>query len=370
MRENPLARPVPPRSIGTLYRRRERQSWPIDRDFRILSLDGGGIRGILPLAVMAGLEKSYLEGRSIGQYFDLIAGTSTGGILAALYMTPGDDGRPKYSATDALGLYLDHGHEIFDRTLRQRILSLGGAIKEKFNDHNLTALLKQYFGDSKLSDFVKPSLITSYDITSRNAVFFTSVDARRHEGSNFYARDVARATSAAPTYFAPAHIRATTNQQYVLIDGGVFANNPALCAYAEALKIDFAAELPGCGKTKPVDAKEMFLVSLGTGSVKRSYHFEDFEHAGDLKWLEPVIDILMSGNSETVNYQLKSLYGTLSEEDSKDYHRLEPTLLEASSEMDLATPENIIHLKDAGLKFVDDNINLLDKIAASVAGNC
>ena len=341
----------------------------------ILSIDGGGIRGILPATILVYLEKKIQELRKnpklkIGDVFDLIAGTSTGGILAALYMIPGDDGRPKFSAMDALGLYLDHGQEIFNRTLRQRILSLGGAVKEKFNDSNLTALLKKYFGDSRLSDFVKPSLITSYDITSRNAVFFTSVDARRHEGSNFYARDVARATSAAPTYFAPAHIQSLDTLHHTLVDGGVFANNPSLCAYAEALKIDFAAELPGCGKTKPVGAKEMFLVSLGTGSVKKSYHFEDFEHAGDLKWLEPVIDILMSGNSETVNYQLKSLYGTLSEEDSKDYHRLEPTLLEASSEMDLATPENILRLKDAGLKFVDDNINLLDKIAASVACNC
>ena len=341
----------------------------------ILSIDGGGIRGILPATILA-----YLEGKiqkikndpqlKIGDVFDLIAGTSTGGILAALCMTPGDNGRPKYSALDALGLYVDHGDAIFHRTLLKHILSLDGVVEEKYSDHNLTDLLKSYFGDSKLSDLVKPSLITSYDITSRNAVFFTSVEARHFEGSNFYVHDLARATSAAPTYFSPAHIQSLDGLHRTLVDGGVFANNPALCAYAEALKIDFETELPGCGKTKPQGAKDMFLVSLGTGSVKKSYHYDSFRRAGDIKWLEPVIDILMSGNSETVNYQLKSLYGTLSDADKHDYHRLEPTLLEAASDMDLATPENITRLKDAGLKFVDDNTALLDNIAASVADNC
>src|SRR6185437_9167751 len=73
---------VVPRSAGTQYTRRVRQDWPADRDFRILSIDGGGIRGILPLAFLAGLESAHLRGRSVADYFDLIAGTSTGGIIA------------------------------------------------------------------------------------------------------------------------------------------------------------------------------------------------------------------------------------------------------------------------------------------------
>ena len=73
---------VKPRSAGTLYAARKRQSWPADRDFRILSIDGGGIRGILPLVLLAELERAFLRGKSVAGYFDLIAGTSTGGIVA------------------------------------------------------------------------------------------------------------------------------------------------------------------------------------------------------------------------------------------------------------------------------------------------
>lgn len=116
---------------------------------------------------------------------------------------------------------------------------------------------------------------------------------------------------------------------WTLVDGGVFANNPALCAYAEALKIDFSSVLPNAGKAQPSSAKDMLLLSLGTGSVKKSYHFDQFKRAGAIKWLEPVIDILMSGNSETVDYELQRLYGTLQGPDSADYYRLEPSLLEA-----------------------------------------
>ena len=97
-------------------------------------------------------------------------------------------------------------------------------------------LLTTYFGDVTLDKLIKPSLITSYNISDRNAIFFTSADARTDDIYNFYVRDVARATSAAPTYFSPAHIESMNRQIFSLVDGGMFANNPALCAYAEARK--------------------------------------------------------------------------------------------------------------------------------------
>lgn len=207
-------------------------------------------------------------------------------------------------------------------------------------------------------------------MTQRRALFFTSVDARTDEGSNFYVRDVARATSAAPTFFAPAGIRSMDTCDYALLDGGVFANNPALCAYSEALKVDFPKLFPNCDKATPRGAKDMLMISLGTGSVKKSYHIEIFIHAGELKWLESIIDILMSGNSETVSYELKSIYSTLAAPDNADYYRLEPGLLAASSDMDLATPDNINKLKDAGFAFVENNIGMIGEIAAKIAGHC
>lgn len=341
------------------------------KKIRILSIDGGGIRGIIPGTILMELEKilQKMDNNSsckLGDYFDMIAGTSTGGILACLYLVPGENGKAKYSAQEALDLYLKKGHIIFDRSLMEKIKSASGIIHEKFSGEPLSGLLKHYFEEETLDHFIKPSLITSYEITDRNAIFFTSTDARENALYNFKVRDVARATSAAPTYFPPAHIESVSGQSFTLVDGGMYANNPALCAYAEARKIEFSKFLNDPDKTDKPSAKDMIILSLGTGSVKKKYSYKHFEHAGEIQWLEPVIDILMSGNSETVSYQLKQMFLTLDKENQTNYYRLEPGLKEACSEMDIATPDNISNLYQAGLTFVHDNLNKLQEIAAVI----
>jgi patatin-like phospholipase/acyl hydrolase len=343
------------------------------KKIRILSIDGGGIRGIIPGTILAELEeilqKQSNSGRKIGDYFDMIAGTSTGGILSCIYLMPDEEGKAKYSAKDALDLYIKNGHTIFDRTFAQKIESLGGIVHEKYSEDNLCELLKTYFGEVTLDKLIRPSLITSYEMTDRRAIFFTSADARRDNIYNFYVRDVARATSAAPTYFEPAHIKSLNGQLFALVDGGVFANNPAMCAYAEARKLQFSKFFNDPQKKDKPTAEEMIIVSLGTGSVKKRYRYDDFKNAGEIKWLEPVIDILMSGNSETVAYQLTQMYCREGTEDQNHYFRLEPDLKEACSEMDIATEDNINNLYQAGLTFVRNNKKYLDKIAAKILEN-
>ncbi|MEP6467749.1 MAG: patatin, partial [Parafilimonas sp.] len=172
-----------------------------------------------------------------------------------------------------------------------------------------------------------------------------------------------------PTYFSPAHIESLNGQLYTLVDGGMFANNPALCAYAEARKTDFSKVLNNADKKDKPTAQDMIIISLGTGSVKKQYHYNEFKHAGEIKWLQPVIDILMSGNSETVAYQLTQMYLTLEKEFQDNYHRIEPGLKEACSEMDEATKQNIDNLYQAGLTYVYENKNELEAIADKILAN-
>jgi hypothetical protein len=101
---------------------------------------------------------------------------------------------------------------------------------------------------------------------------------------------------------------------------------------------------------------------LGTGTVKNPYYYKDFKNAGELKWLQPIIDILMSGNAETVDYQLMQMYKTLNVTDQQDYYRLEPSLREALPDMDVATPLNLENLRQAGLWFIDQNKPKLDEM--------
>ena len=328
---------------------------------RILSIDGGGIRGILPGQILVRLEQILQKesGRAdarIADYFDLISGTSTGGILACILLAPDEKKkkRPRFSAAEAVSLYIDRGGEVFDRSLFQFFKSGGGLTDEKYSARGLTAALKVYFQDLKLSELLKPCLITAYDIKHRKAVFFTQHDAKAAKGKDFYVKDVARATSAAPTFFEPARIKSMANVYYPLIDGGLFANNPALCAYAEARNFP-----------KKPTAENMLILSLGTGQSKKRYPYRKAKNWGPIGWIRPIIDIMMSGVSETVDYQLREIYKTIKAR--KDYPlpylRIEPGLGKASPDMDDASSKNLIALRDAGQEAAKANDKLLVKFA-------
>jgi uncharacterized protein len=339
----------------------------------VLSIDGGGIRGILPGVILAYVESKLreLEGDHvrISDYFDLIAGTSTGGILSLIYLAPGYKGRPKFTAQDAVDLYLKNGQEIFDVTFWQKVRSGFNLTDEKYNAAKLEENLIKYLGDTKLSELLKPCLITSYDIFQRKAILFNTLDAAKNQIRDFYARDIGRATSAAPTYFEVAHIESINGAPFYLIDGGVYANNPALCAYAETRKIKFKTDL---GRTEKMDlptAKDMMILSIGTGSSDKPFYFDKAKDWGAIGWILPLIDILMSGNTETVSYQMNQMFKTIPSVKNRDYYRLDPTRGLADSAMDNATETNMKALEESGKLFVANNCEMLDKIVKKLIEN-
>jgi len=339
----------------------------------ILSIDGGGIRGILPGVILAYVEKRLREREGddvrLSDYFDLLAGTSTGGILSCIYLAPGEKGRPKFTAQEAVNLYLEHGHEIFDVSFWQKLRSGESLLNEKYPAAHLEGLLHDYFGDTRLSQLLKPSIITSYDIFNRKAVFFNKVDAINNDLHDFFVRDIGRATSAAPTYFETACIKSMYGTPYYLIDGGVFANNPAMCAYAEARTLDFSSKLKHAGKMDRPNAGDMVIISVGTGSEATPYDYNKAKDWGAVGWILPLIDILMSGNAETVDYQLKQMFDTIVSPDQPDYYRLEPKREPADAAMDNASAVNMGALQEAGMRFVSENDILLEKLIDLLIAN-
>ena len=113
----------------------------------------------------------------------------------------------------------------------------------------------------------------------------------------------------------------------------------------------------------------MIIISVGTGTVLKPYKFEDFDNAGKLKWITPLIDILLSSNVETVDYQLQKMYETLGNRNSQNYHRLMPNLINASPEMDDTSAKNIKNLIQDGLTFINQNQNELDLIVKKIIQN-
>lgn len=341
------------------------------KKIKILSIDGGGIRGILPGTILNYIEKE-LQRKSnnpecrLADYFDLIAGTSTGGILTCTYLTCDDAGKPRYSAQDALNIYLERGGDIFNLPLSRKLWSWFGIRRPKYSVSSLENALKDYFGDTMTADLKRPCIITAYDIRDRRAVFFNKVDGIKNPVRNYKVRDVARATSAAPTYFEPAKIKSQIDAPLVLVDGGVFANNPALCAYAEARTLDFGQQ-DTPGDIAFPSAEDMFLLSLGTGTEQQPYYYDKAKNWGMVKWIQPIIDIMMSGNSETVDYQLKQMFKAVKHEDC--YQRIQPSLHNAKAQMDDVSTENLKALHEAGLVYISNNEDKINKIIDMILEN-
>lgn len=254
---------------------------PAER-FQILSLDGGGIRGVFSAAILAAIEKDLNV--NLTDHFDLIAGTSTGGIIA---IALGLGLRP----AEILEFYREYGPRIFGNSLRWR--SVQWWLRRKYRPAVLESSLKAVFGDRLLGHSRKRLVIPSYNLGEDDVYIFRTPHAERlRRDLTVPAWQVALATSAAPTYF-PA-CRAVEGMR--LIDGGVWANNPALVAAVEAMG------------TLGVSLDRIRILSIGTyeGVARRP---GVLDAGGAIPWAPRVADVLLRAGSTAVNNQVRFLIG-------------------------------------------------------------
>ncbi len=319
---------------------------------KVLAIDGGGIRGIIPALVLAEIEQR--TGKGTAELFDLIAGTSTGGILALGLSKPGRDGRPQYTAQDLVKLYETEGKRIFSRSLWHRIRALGNLLDEKYPSKGIETVLREYFGEARLGDALAEVIITSYDIERRNPFFFKSRRAQE-KGYNFLMRDVARATSAAPTYFEALQLFDLENpsEYYPLVDGGIFANNPTMCGYVEA-------------KRTRERKTDFLVVSLGTGLYTRPLLYKKAKDWGLAEWAVPILDVVFDGVSDTVDYQMRQLLPA--ESGVQRYYRFQAKLDEKNDKMDDTDPDNLRELVLLAEGIIRDQQEELKSLCKQLAG--
>jgi uncharacterized protein len=305
---------------------------------------------MIPAVVLSEIEKK--TGKRIAEMFDFIAGTSTGGILALALTVPGPDGQPKYSAAELIELYSKEGPRIFSRDMWHRVRALGNLMEEKYPATGLVEVLQSYFGETRLKDALKPVLVTSYEIEQRIPWFFRSSKAKADPEYDFPMWQVARSTSAAPTYFEPEQILTPDARTgyYALIDGGVYANNPAMCAY-----VDMRCADPDC---------EIVLASLGTGELLRPYSYHEAKGWGLAKWAQPLLNIIFDGASKTVDFQLSQLLPMI--DNQQCYYRLQTELTRASDDMDDATAKNLRLLKLQGEELIRKSAATIDSLCAQL----
>lgn len=246
---------------------------------RILTIDGGGVRGVIPAVVLEELEQRL--GKSVVSSFDLISGTSVGGIIACSLAAG-------HSAETVRKLIENRSHDIF----KQRIFSGFSLVRSRYSNRYLRDMLTEYLGDRLLSSSNIEILVPAYNLTKSMPYYFNRHSSRLGESMDFKLVDVAVATASAPIYFTPSKITSLSGEEHVFIDGGVFANNPTGLAFAQARFL------------WPEDTYE--IVSIGTGhqevemNVFRKYW-------GAMAWLRPLVGIIFDGISDSVEDQLKSV---------------------------------------------------------------
>jgi patatin-like phospholipase/acyl hydrolase len=309
---------------------------------RVLSIDGGGIRGIIPAMVVAHIERKM--GKPAHELFDLMVGTSTGGILALGLSRPGASRPAQFSARWVVKLYEEQGANIFEYSLWRKLRTVGGILDEAYSHEVLEGILGRYFADATLGDCKVPTMVTSYDIQNRRTVFLKSWYA---DHQLVRCCDAARATSAAPTYFEPKPLD-TGDVASVLIDGGIFMNSPSVSAYAEARKL-FPDE--------PIS-----VLSLGTGELTRPIAFGEARTWGSALWVMSLLDCMFDGVSKAADHQMQLFL-------SERYQRLQTSLERASDDMDDASEENIRNLKRTARELINANEAVLEQFFAIDAGN-
>jgi len=327
---------------------------------RILSIDGGGIKGIVPAVVLTHLEK-YLKQLSnnpnarIIDYFDLFSGASTGAIIIAGLLTPDNHDRPKFTAEEIIDLYIENGHVIFNASVLQEIKSVSGLVNVKYDPKGIESVFEEYFGNTQLKDLLKPTLIPVYELSRGQNYFFRQQKAQTSSRHNYYLKDLLRSATSAITYFPPSQISTVNNKAHrCFIDGGVFANNPALSAYAE-----FRYHNP------ELHAKDTMMLSLGTGRQSTHLDCEITSSWGAAEWLYQGGFMTSNAISSVSDYQLNAVYDSAS-----NYLRLDALFDEShSSSMDNTKKDYLDYLVSLGESIANERQSDIETFAQKLVEN-
>lgn len=310
--------------------------------YRILSIDGGGMRGIMPAMFME--ELSRRTGQAPHEMFDLIAGTSIGGILALGYAT-GDK-----NPNEFVKLFERNGKNIFHVSTRRRISTGFGILDSKYSAAQLETTLKKYLGEDRyLSDITKTdAMVVSHDAETDHPAVFKTWAAKESESHDLKIWEAARGSSAAPTYFEPFRVSYRDGSIHTLLDGGLSLNNPAMCAYTEMVHLhkDLIYEPSHHGSKKASKAGVEFLVvSLGTGSFTQTLRYEDIKSQSAMSWLNPILHIAM--DTKATDYHMSCLLP------QENYFRWNPPISDDISLLDDTRPTTIAALKSCASRALE-----------------
>lgn len=306
---------------------------------RVLSLQGGGIRGYIELVFLSELEKQ--TKLPICRLFDLVGGTSIGGMLACALTTPCNYTKkdPRFSASYLRDNFLTLADEIFSKSWWSSLFELW---KPKYTDEGIRSVAMDMFLDITFDKSLVPTMIPAYDAMEYKPMFFKSW---REEQGIFYTSDVTLATSAAPTYF-PAHVfQSLDGKSFHCFDGGLAVNDPSYCLALEARKL-FGNNC------------NLKVISLGTGKLGTSL-LNESQTAGILDWSKKIVDVLIDGEMGVVDYLMQKEYG-------KDYSRWNPLIKPEYKSLDVLTSSIIDYFDAVVLDMIEKRKDEFSSLATTL----
>ncbi|XP_034569635.1 patatin-like protein 1 isoform X3 [Setaria viridis] len=355
----------------------------------ILSIDGGGIRGLIPATIIACLEAKLQEldgpDARIADYFDVIAGTSTGALLTMMLAAPNENKRPLFAAKDLTTFYLENCPKIFPQrkagwlsTAMDLMSTMRGP---KYDGVFLHDKIKNLTHDVRIADTVTNVIVPAFDVKYLQPVIFSTYEAKNEPLKNALLSDICISASAAPTYF-PAHFFKTEapngkSREFHLVDGGMAANNPTMLAMSMLTKEVLRRNSDFHLNRDSVDYRDYLIISIGTGSAKQSEKYTAHQCAkwGPVQWLynggfTPIIDMLSHASSGMVDIHAAVLFEAFHSEMS--YLRIQDDSLKGNtSSVDIATKENMETLIGIGkvlLKKPVTRVNIETGIYETVDG--
>lgn len=297
-------------------------------DLWVLSIEGGGIRGLMAAYWIQQLEEQV--GVPASTMFDVFGGTSTGSLLVLGLNTPDAVGKPRFSGKTMVQLYQEKAATIFARPWGHFVSSVAGFVGSKYPATGLKEVLMGAVGAAQLSETIKPCVVPSYDLTHNAPVLFSSSEAKINPDADYLVRKVAQASCAAPLYFPPTHFKLDERGKASLVDGFFWAMNPARLALREAKRLN------------PKKVGQIHLVSFGTGESHRAPMHEQLKGLSMTAWISRILYGVTDGARQEVHMALDEELNVPGAQ--RRYFHFQPTIDFAHQNMDNATPENMTYL--------------------------
>lgn len=258
----------------------------------VLTIDGGGMYGIIPLKVLADLERR--TGLHVSSLFDVMGGASTGAVIISSLAIPGNDGHPRYTAKDVLAMYEKNASRIFQFKIGHSIKTLFGLYGPVFSRNNVDKIMSSQLGDYTITGLLTEVIIPCGLLVDYTPFLFSSLQAKKNDDFNFYIKDAVLSATATPDLFAPFELENyNKNWSDYAFDSGIYSNNPTM-----QILLELHQHYP---------EKKFFVVSLGTHVFPESKVFKDaknFNHIGIINGIFPIIETGMAFSTQLTAFDV------------------------------------------------------------------